>query len=147
YPGKAGKDVTVDVWHGRNNEYVEHKKVLVEEAGPVLGRQRSALDWVGTDGTVFATEERELTVYAVLGGTLIDFASVLKTSLPKVKLDGDPQHSGFHFRANMEVAKKDVAKETYFLRPDGKGKPGDTRNWDANAKAAIVKDPRTINLP
>src|SRR5437762_13860950 len=94
----------------------------------------------------FAAEERELTAYAGPGVTLIDFASVLKTELPKVKHDADPQHSGFHFRANMEVSKNGKAN-TYYLRPDGKGKVGDTRNWDANPKAAIVKDPRTVNLP
>src|SRR5262249_59918429 len=89
----------------------------------------------------FATEERELTAYAVPGGTLIDFASILKTDLKSVKLDGDPQHSGFHFRANMDVANK-TKGETYYLRPDGKGQPGETRNWEAKKP-----DPKTVNLP
>jgi hypothetical protein len=142
YPDPAtGKPTTVDVWHGRKGEFVEHKKVLSEEAGPVLGRQRSLLSWNGTDGKPFASEERELTAYAVPGGTLIDFASVLKTDLKSVKLDGDPQHSGFHFRANMEVSKNGKTN-TYYLRPDGKGKIGDTRNWDAKKP-----DPKTVNLP
>lgn len=142
YPDPAGgKDKTCDVWHGRNGEFTEHQKILGEEAGVVLGRQRSALTWNGTDGKVFATEERELTAYAAPGGTLIDFASVLKTDLPRVKLDGDPQHAGFHFRAANEVAKK-TPKETYYLRPDGKGKPGETRNWEAKGA-----DPKTVNLP
>ena len=57
-----------------------------------------------------------------------------------VRLDGDPQHAGFHFRANMEVSKTN--KETYYVRPDGRGKPGETRNWDAKGK-----DPKTVNLP
>ena len=46
-----------------------------------------------------------------------------------MRLDGDPQHAGFHFRANQEVA-KNGKENTYYLRPDGKGKLGDTRNWD-----------------
>jgi hypothetical protein len=136
YDGKSA-----DIWHGTKDVFSQHDKVLEQEAGPVFGRQRSAISWHGSDGQTFATEERELTVYAVAGGTLIDFASVLKTDRPSVKLDGDPQHAGFHFRAAQEVAKT-TAKETYYLRPDGKGKPGETRNWDAK-KA----DPKTVNLP
>jgi hypothetical protein len=132
---------TADIWHGTDNVFSTHEKVVAEEAGPVLGRQRSQITWHGKDGQTFATEERELTAYAVPGGTLIDFASVLKTDRKNVKLDGDPQHSGFHFRANMEVSKNGKAN-TYYLRPDGKGKVGDTRNWDAKGK-----DPKTVNLP
>jgi hypothetical protein len=151
YDGK-----TADIWHGTKGVFSQHEKVLAEEAGPVLGRQRSQITWHGQDGQTFATEERELTAYAAPGGTLIDFASVLTTDRKSVKLDGDPQHAGFHFRANMDVATKikaeeDAAKkekrkatpsETYYLRPDGKGKPDETRNWDAKSK-----DPKTVNLP
>lgn len=136
YDGK-----TADIWHGTKNVFSQHEKVLAEEAGPVLGRQRSQITWHGEDGQTFATEERELTAYATPGGTLIDFASVVKTDRKSVKLDGDPQHAGFHFRANMEVSKNGKAN-TYYLRPDGKGKPGETRNWDAKGK-----DPKTVNLP
>lgn len=136
-----GDKKTADIWHGTNNVYSQHDKMLSTAAGEVLGRQRSAVSWHGPDGAAFATEEREVTAYATKGGTLIDFASVLSTQLPSVKLDGDPQHAGFHFRANMEVAAK-TAKETYYLRPDGKGKNDETRNWDPKAK-----DPKTVNLP
>jgi hypothetical protein len=136
-----GDKKTADIWHGTNNVYAQHDKMLSTAAGEVLGRHRSAVSWHGPDGATFATEERELTAYATKGGTLIDFASVLSTELPSVKLDGDPQHAGFHFRANMDVAAK-TAKETYYLRPDGKGKNDETRNWEPKKP-----DPKTINLP
>lgn len=136
YDGK-----TADIWHGTKNVFSQHEKVLSEEAGPALGRQRSQITWRGEDGRPFATEERELTAYATTGGTLIDFASVLKTDRASVKLDGDPQHAGFHFRANMEVSKTGKAN-TYYLRPDGKGKVGETRNWDAKGK-----NTQAVNLP
>src|SRR5262249_1881944 len=110
-------------------------------AGADKAVQISALSWHGTDGKVFADEERNFTVTKVPGGTQIDFVSYLATKLDKVKLDGDPQHSGFHFRAAMEVSKHGK-NDTYYLRPDGKGKMGDTRNWDAKKV-----DERTINLP
>jgi hypothetical protein len=135
-----GKD-TCDVWHGRNGEYVEFDKMLANEVGPVFAKHRAALSWHGKDSKVFANEERELTTYHVPGGTMIDFHSTLKTELEKVHLDGDPQHAGFHFRAAMEVAKNGKAN-TYYVRPDGKGKIGETRNWDPK-----TKDPRTINQP
>jgi hypothetical protein len=48
-----------------------------------------------------------------------------------VRLDGDPQHAGFQFRAAQEVAEGDQ-KLTFYIRPDGKGRPGQTRNWPGN---------------
>jgi hypothetical protein len=124
-----GDQKDVDVWHGRKNEFVSFDKTLAEETGEVFAKHRAALTWHGRDGKPFAAEERALTAYAAPGGTLLDFASTLTTDRPSVKLDGDPQHAGFHFRAAMEV--KDHGKQdTYYLRPDGKGKMGETRNWN-----------------
>jgi hypothetical protein len=136
YDGK-----TADIWHGTDNVFSQHDKTLVQEAGPDKAVQKSAISWHGKDGQTFAEEERTYTVYNVPGGTQIDFASTLSTTHDKVRLDGDPQHSGFHFRAAMEVSKHGKT-DTYYLRPDGKGAMGDTRNWDAKKV-----DERTINLP
>ncbi len=132
---------TPDIWHGTNNVFSQHDKMLVSEAGEVLGRHRSEISWNGADAKPFATENREVTAYATTGGTLIDWSTVLSTKLDKVRLDGDPQHAGFHFRANMEVS-KNGKENTYYLRPDGKGKPGETRNWDPKGA-----NKQTINLP
>ena len=52
-------------------------------------------------------------------GWRVDFTSTLTALEDKVRLDGDPQHAGFHFRANAEVEK--TKDETYFLSPEGKG--------------------------
>jgi hypothetical protein len=123
YNGKAA-----DVWHCRNGESQQHVTFLSEEAGPVLGRHRVKIEWRGRNDDVFAIEERELTAYNTPGGTLIEFASLVVPTVGDVKLDGDPQHAGFHLRASNEVSAK-TAKQTYYLRPDGKGKPGETRNW------------------
>jgi hypothetical protein len=145
-------DKTADIWHGTERVFSQHDKMLDAVAGPVLARQRAAISWHGKDGATFITEERELTAYDVRGGTLLDFASVLTTDRPSVKLDGDPQHAGFHFRANMEVS-KNGKENTYYLRPDGKGKIGETRNWepakpDPKKKGETTQpDKRTINLP
>jgi len=138
-----GDKKTADIWHGTYDVFSHMDKLLSHEAGEVFGRQRASISWHGTDTKTFATEDRIVTTYHVGGGTLIDWSTTLSTELPKVRLDGDPQHSGFHFRAAQEVAKNGETN-TYYLRPDGKGGVGkkEMRNWDPKGK-----DPKTVNLP
>jgi hypothetical protein len=130
-----------DTWHCTGDAHVAHEKTLSAEAGPVLGRHRVLLGWHGEKNERFAAEERELTVYNVPGGTLVEFASRLKTTDGKIKIDGDPQHAGFQFRAANEVADKKIAAQTYYLRPDGKGNFGATRNWEPKTKKGPVDLP------
>lgn len=129
-----------DTWHCTGGAHQSHLKTLLTEAGPVLGRHRVLIGWYGAKDELFAREERELTAYAVPGGTLVEFASQLRTVDGKVHLDGDPQHAGFQFRASNEVAAK-TSKQTYYLRPDGKGLLGQTRNWDPKTKEGPVDLP------
>ena len=129
-----------DIWHCPVASQ-QHEKILATETGPVLARQRVQIGWHGVAKEVFAREERELTVYNVPGGTLIEFASLLRTENGPIKLDGDPQHAGFQFRAANEVAGKESAKQTYYLRPDGKGEMGATRNWDPKTREGPVNLP------
>lgn len=136
-----GEGQSADIWHGTQGVYSQHEEFVEKTVGPVLARHRSRIGWYGRDGRMFAQEEREVSVYAVAGGTLLDWSTRLTTQLPQVRLDGDPQHAGFHFRAAQEVAASGKAN-TYYVRPDGKGKPGETRNWEPKKP-----DPRTINLP
>jgi methane monooxygenase PmoA-like len=136
YDGK-----TADTWHCNNGECQSHQGFLTAEAGPVFGRHVVQIDWHGKDKNVFARERREMTVYAAAGGNLIEFASHLESTVGPVRLDGDPQHAGFQFRATQEVPDK-TAKLTYYVRPDGKGEPGKFRNWDAK-----TRDVKTVNLP
>jgi len=133
-----------DVWHCTGDAYESHETFVQSSAGAVFGRHRVRINWHGEKREVFADEEREITVYAPHdNGMLIEFASIVRPSVDNVRLDGDPQHAGFHFRASNEVAEQFNAKkpETYFLRPDGKGKIGEERNWDPKTK----KGP--VNLP
>jgi arylsulfatase A-like enzyme len=104
----------------------EHHKIATHTA---------AISWHGEDGSTFAEEIRKVTVYNIPGGTQLDWSTNLTTMLDLVRLDGDPQHSGFHFRAAQEVAQTTV-KQTYYLRPDGKGKEGEARNWDSKKKVS-----------
>jgi len=137
-----GDGLKCDVWHCSKPAHQAHEKMLAAEEGFILGRHRLQIGWHGAKGEKFAEEQRELTVYNVAGGQFIEFASVVSTAdgMP-IKLDGDPQHAGFHFRADNEVSEK-TKSQTYFLRPDGQGKPGETRNWDAKKR-----DPKAANEP
>jgi hypothetical protein len=134
-----GNGKTADTWHCTNGAHQSHDRFLASEIGPVLGRHRVLIRWHGQD-KAFAEEERELTVYNVPGGQLVEFASQLRTTSGPVKIDGDPQHAGFEFRADNEVFAK-TQGQTIYVRPDGVGKPGETRNWDP----ATRKGP--VNLP
>jgi hypothetical protein len=111
-----------DTWSGRNTPET-HGGYLASDAGPVLGRHLVQVDWQGSEGDVYLKEERELSVYNVPGGTLVDFTSHSATTGGPIKLDGNAPHAGFQFRAAAEVA-EETEKETYYLRPDGRGEPG-----------------------
>jgi hypothetical protein len=128
-----------DLWHCTDGAYQEHDRSLSSEAGPVLGRDRVAIRWHGRD-KAFAEEERELTVYNVPGGQLVEFASRLRSLAGRVRIDGDPQHAGFQFRAHNDVDAL-TAAETVYVRPDGVGKPGETRNWDPKTRQGPVNLP------
>jgi hypothetical protein len=125
-------DQQADVWHCRDREFQAHARFISEDVGPVYGRHKVQIDWHGRDGSVFASELRELTAYNVPNAQCVEFRSRLTTTLPHVRLDGDPQHAGFQFRASQFVPDH-TAKLTYYLRPDGKGVPGSFRNWSNQA--------------
>jgi hypothetical protein len=131
---------TADTWHCPNGEYQAHDRFLASEAGSVLGRHRLAISWHGRDKQAFAEEERELTVFTLPGGQLVEFASRMRPIAGPVNLSGDPQHAGVQFRADNEVFAK-TSDQTIFVRPDGVGKPGETRNWDPNTREGPVNLP------
>jgi hypothetical protein len=138
-----GEGKTCDVWHARGKAFQSHEGTLAWEAGPLLGRHRVRIDWHGQEGEVFAEETREVTAYAAEGGRLIEFASRVETTGGPITLDGDPQHAGVHFRADNHVA--EVTKDqTYYLRPDGLGKPGETRNWEPKTGEGPVDLPWNV---
>jgi hypothetical protein len=125
-----GKKTSSDCWHCKRPARQEHRSVIGQEAGAVEGLQRVAIDWIGSDARKLLDEVRELAIVPVSGGTVIDFASRLEAGEP-IRLDGDPQHSGVHFRASNEVHES-TKGQTYYLRPGVKAEPGDYRNWPAD---------------
>lgn len=145
-----GAGQSADTWHCNKGEFQSHEGFERVEAGPVLGRHVCRVAWHGQDGKVFVDELRELTAWNTSRGVLLELASRLTTRVGRVKLDGDPQHAGFQFRATQHVPDK-TASQTYYLRPDGRGEPGQFRNWPDNrnhvnlpwhALAFVVEDQR-----
>jgi len=125
-----GDGKEADTWHCAKGESQQHSKFLDQEVGPGFGRHRVAINWHGRDGKVFIHEQREVTATLHPTGTVIDFVSTLESATGgPIHLDGDPQHAGVQFRAINEVADS-TADQTYYLRVDGKGKLGETRNWN-----------------
>jgi hypothetical protein len=116
-----------DCWHCKGRARQEHRDILAQVAGSVAAVQQVVIDWIGSDGLPLAEEIRELTAVPARNGTVIEFASRLAADAA-VRLDGDPQHAGVHFRAASEVAES-TKGETYYLRPDGRAEPGQFRNW------------------
>jgi hypothetical protein len=125
-----------DTWHCTGKTFQSHEEIVEEEADADGAKQIVKIDWHGKDGEVFANETREMDIerqkHNGVEGWQIDFSSHLESSDGQtVHLDGDPQHAGFQFRATQKVP-DETAKETYYVRTNGVGKPGDYRNWDHN---------------
>ncbi len=140
-----GDGKKADVWHCNKGESQTHEATHLQTGGPVKGEHLVLVNWRGQDGKPFANEFRKMAAYNTSGGTLIEFESTLDSLVGKVKLDGDPQHAGFQFRASQHVPDKTKAK-TYYVRPDGKGQPGKFRNWSAK-KNESEQNKNHVNLP
>ena len=140
YTDRDGKKQSnVDTWHCRK-AYQIHRKFSAKEAGPESAHFTSVIDWVGDDGQVFATEERTMHFSLLQNDIVVDFESKLTPVVPSLHLDGDPQHAGFHFRANNEV--NDLSQNaTYYIRPvSGIGQPGIAINWSAKTDNDQTRD-------
>tara|TARA_R110002096_G_scaffold100173_9_gene222030 strand:- start:19757 stop:20704 length:948 start_codon:yes stop_codon:yes gene_type:complete len=141
--GIDGTSGTVDTWHCRK-AFQLHESVLISEATKEQAHQRVQIAWKKDDGTTFITEERDLVFRMGEGDQLVvDFTSTLSTEVPKVHLDGDPQHAGFQFRASNEVAES-TKGQTYYIRPEsGKAEMGKTINLGKENRGAA----NITNLP
>lgn len=131
----------VDTWHCRKAHQV-HRRFVAKEADQKAAHFTSVIDWIGDDGEIFATEERTMRFTQPAKDLLVDFESKLTPTVPSLRLDGDPQHAGFHFRAHNDVYEVS-SNATYYIRPDsGVGQPGIAINWSEKAD-----NERTRNLP
>jgi len=145
-----------DVWHCTDGAYQQYAGELASDADDDFASHQVKIEWHGRGGELFAIEERQLTMRRAdvdgATGWFIDFASHVTTTGGKIHLDGDPQHAGFHFRADQEdientkEADQNKDKQAYYLRTDGKGEIGETRNWDQN-KLDSEMSKESVNRP
>ncbi len=138
-----GENSKADVWHCKKGES-QISEFSHGSGGQVFGRTTSVIRWNGQDGKTFAVEQRGVDFIKVGDATVVDFNADLLSLGAKITLDGDPQHAGVQFRATQIVPDK-TKHLTYYLRPDGKAKPGEFRNWSGKKNEKEVNT-NHINL-
>lgn len=140
-------DKKCDTWHCRGKAHQQHEEFAKMQADAESGVLESSVHWHGQEGEHFATEARRQTVTMDDGVMCIDFHTTLTPTeeVGHLNLDGDPQHAGVQFRASQKVP-DGTADQTYYIRTDGKGKPGDYRNWNQN-NANDPMNGETTNRP
>ena len=120
-----------DFWHCNGVER-KHVKYLDSSKGDTLA---TVTEWPTPEGKVVISETQTVKATKLGDGALqLDFAFALEAPNGPVKLDGDVQHAGFHFRAAEAV--QATAKETKYILPEGArlvGKQGsdtyENTNW------------------
>ena len=107
--GVGGK--TYDRWHMKGGDQV-HEKFLTKSADKERATFTSLIKWQGetADATILEDERTFTFLPAPAPGyVLIDVASKIKAVAGETTLDGDPEHSGMHFRPAEEVDKTKTA--------------------------------------
>jgi hypothetical protein len=108
-----------DFWHCKNVERKHSKYVTAEQkANGEEAVMVSVTDWPTPEGKTVISEKQTVTSRLLAPGKLqLDFAFELTAPNGPVKLNGDPQHAGFHYRAAEEVERHE--KDTRYIRPEG----------------------------
>lgn len=110
-----------DFWHMKGVTQ-QHRKVLCQTAGPVLGRLETLIHWVGPDERPVIVERRAVTVFrpARPAIALLDCRIELEAVAGDVFLNGDPEHGGFQYRPHNDVAEGEPSvKARYLFHKDG----------------------------
>lgn len=129
----------VDTWHCRNTAQI-HRFFSEQTADAKQASITSQIDWIGPDGKPFARESRTMAFTETNSDLAIDFKSILTPLVPKMKVDGDPQHAGLQFRASQSV-ETSAKQATYYIRPgSGKGIAGQTINWSPKTDNELTRD-------
>lgn len=111
----------IDTWHMKPVGTIQKHTGFKESdtlTGAVAGRRTAIVDWLDPKGKLVIEDERTLTAWRQpQGRTLLDADLLIQSKAGDIKLDGDPQHAGFQFRAAQEVA--DNEKDTVYVLPAG----------------------------
>ena len=105
---------TYDFWHCKGVERKHVKYLDSSKDGTLV----SVTEWPTPEGKVVISETQTVRSTKLADGSVqLDFGFRLEAPNGPVKLEGDVQHAGFHFRAAEEVQK--TAKETKYTIPEG----------------------------
>jgi hypothetical protein len=74
-----------------------HRRFEVLESGPVYGRMVADVDWLAADGTKICEDRREIRIYNVPDGRLLDFDIAIRASEGPLTF-GDTKEGFFGFR-------------------------------------------------
>src|SRR5678815_3798886 len=116
--------VSYDFWHC-NKVIRKHVKYLTdqEKADANSATMVTVTDWPAPDEKIVVRETQTITATKPSEGKLqLDVSFKLEAPSGPVKLEGDVQHAGFHFRAAQEVFKRQ--KESAYILPEGAVKKG-----------------------
>ncbi len=116
---------TYDLWHmgGGVRQQFSGISELSYKHSTDVEPFASQIDWQLADGTKVIRESRLWeTKHPAPTERQMDFVIKLTSLAGPLRLDGDLQHAGFHFRAALEVEEHEKDRPaTYILPPDYKG--------------------------
>ncbi len=118
-----------DLWHLRSGEKMKVVSIEKKETTDDSARLEVVIHWLSADRDdeqegLLLVENRSIEVSRVNDRTRIDHKSKL-TAARDLRLDGDLQHAGLHFRADAAV--NDVRGDTRYLWAPAELSPGGGR--------------------
>ncbi|MFQ6131705.1 MAG: PmoA family protein [Armatimonadota bacterium] len=97
----------VGFWHeGENAGKTVHREFEALVSGPVYGLIRARNDWVAADGTKVCEDVRELRIYKVQSGRLLDFAITIAATEGPVEF-GDTKEGTFGLRVAESMEQRE----------------------------------------
>lgn len=125
--GLDGKGKGFDLWHLNNGGRMEVQKVEQLDGGRDGVKLAATILWRGgkkdaAGSDLLLTEVRTLEVTQPQGRTQVDAQFQLKAAR-ELRLEGDLQHAGIHFRAANEVSQR-AGETAYLWEPDLPGPGG-----------------------
>ncbi|MAF67237.1 MAG: hypothetical protein CMJ84_16465 [Planctomycetes bacterium] len=115
-------------WNAKGASHLQRHAGFVDTqrtAGPLMARSVSLVEWLSS-GSLIVSERRGVTTWNLGPGRWShEFEFVLQAAAGEVRLDGDPAHGGFQFRAAQEVAEREDCAYVLPLAAQG----GENDNW------------------
>jgi putative membrane-bound dehydrogenase-like protein len=141
--GEGGK--TYDRWHMKTGAIV-HQNFALQSAMPAKrsGTITAINHWNDDEGKPFVVEARTMRIAQAPeaeGRLVIDFVSKLTAQGADVKLDGDPEHSGIHYRPANDADRT----KTVYVYPKENAEPHKDVDYAWVGETYTLKDGNTVH--